>query len=331
VPTRISGESAVLTVAPAAAAVAASATSASATPTASPTTTASADRASADRASADRDSATASGSQTLEVHGLSFAYGEQNILNGISFTTYAGDLVALLGPNGVGKSTLFRCILGFLKGYTGSISLAGKDIRQLSALQLARMVAYIPQSSTQVFDYTVLELVLLGVAPRLKLLAVPGKKENDAARSVLSELGIDHLRHRGCGQISGGEYQLVLLARALLQRARILLMDEPTANLDYGNQYRVMERITKLAHRDFTVILSTHDPNQVLLHANRSLIVQQGRIFADGAPTAVMTEQALSGMFGINVCRTEVQHQQQVYPVCIPVGLIPQRKEKGHD
>jgi iron complex transport system ATP-binding protein len=261
--------------------------------------------------------------KTLEITDLSFSYGVRPILDGVSFSAYSGDLIALLGPNGVGKSTLMRCILGFLKNYQGSILVDGNDVRALTSRALARLVAYIPQSSAQVFDYTALELVLMGKASQMQFFETPGKKEEEEARAVLSELGIDHLRHRGCGQISGGEYQLVLLARALLQKARILLMDEPTANLDYGNQYRVMERIARLSQRDFTVMLSTHDPNQALLHANRALIVQKGRIFADGRPDDVMTENTLSGMFGINVWRTHVDNAGRVYPVCIPVGLEP--------
>jgi iron complex transport system ATP-binding protein len=259
--------------------------------------------------------------KTLEVTGLSFSYSSRPILSGVSFSTAPGDLIALLGPNGVGKSTLFRCILGFLKGYSGSILVGGTDVRRLSARDTARLVAYIPQSSAQVFDYTVLELVLMGMASHMKVLATPGKAEEAEACAVLDELGIAHLRHRGCGQISGGEYQLALLARALVQKAHILLMDEPTANLDYGNQYRVMERIARLSNRDFTVILSTHDPNQALLHANRALIVRDGVVSADGRPDEVMTETMLSGMFDIGVRRMHVSDGDRVYPICIPTGL----------
>jgi iron complex transport system ATP-binding protein len=271
--------------------------------------------------------------KTLEITDLRFSYGARPILEGVSFSTYPGDLIALLGPNGVGKSTLLRCILGFLKSYQGRVIVAGRDVRGLTARALARLVAYIPQSSAQVFDYTVLELVLMGKASQMKMLATPGRKEEAEARAVLDELGIDHLRHRGCGQISGGEYQLVLLARALLQRARILLMDEPTANLDYGNQYRVMERIARLSRRDFTVMLSTHDPNQALLHANRAIIVQKGRVSADGRPDDVMTAETLSGMFGIDVRRMHVNDAGRVYPICIPAGLSPRldSKEKNEE
>jgi iron complex transport system ATP-binding protein len=259
-------------------------------------------------------------SAVLAVRKLSFAYGERPILREVSFAAHPGDLIALLGPNGVGKSTLFRCVLGFLKGYEGSILVGGHDANSLSAREMARLVAYIPQSSAQIFDYTVMELVLMGVASQLKLFATPSKAQEEEALTVLRSLNIDHLAYRGCGQISGGEYQLALLARALMQKAKILIMDEPTANLDYGNQYRVMERIAGLAHRDFIVLLSAHDPNQVLQHANRVLIIKEGRLCADGSPQAVMTEQMLSSIYNIQVHRHNLQDNGHEYHICLPVG-----------
>jgi iron complex transport system ATP-binding protein len=257
-------------------------------------------------------------SPSLEVSRLSFSFGKHKVLDELSFVAHAGDLIALLGPNGVGKSTLMRCVLGFERAYGGSITICGRDARALSAQQMARQVAYIPQSSAQVFDFTVLELVLMGTAARLGLLSLPGRAEQQEALAVLDSLGIAHLAHRGCGQISGGEYQMALLSRALLQHARILLMDEPTASLDYGNQYRVMERIATLARRDFIVLFSAHDPNQVLRHASRALILQGGTLVADGYPADVMSPQALSTLYGIEVSRHTVGEPDKAFEVCIP-------------
>jgi iron complex transport system ATP-binding protein len=256
----------------------------------------------------------------LEVSGLSFSYGVRQVLADVSFTTRPGDLIALLGPNGVGKSTLMRCILGFEKRFGGNISIGGTDVRSLPAKKLAQLVAYIPQSSAQVFDFTVGELVLMGASPRLGLLASPGRCEQDEAAEVLDSLGIGHLIHRGCGQISGGEYQLALLARALLQKAHILLMDEPTASLDYGNQFRVMERIAGLARRDFVVLFSAHDPNQVLRHASRALILEGGAVVADGNPSDVMRADMLSGLYGIDVRSYLVGEGAERFTVCVPAA-----------
>lgn len=259
----------------------------------------------------------------LRVEDLRFSYGGREVLRGVGFEAHAGDFIAVLGPNGVGKSTMFKCVLGFLPRYGGLVEVDGDDARTLSRKELARRIAYIPQSSDQVFDYTVLELVLMGAATRLPLFKTPGREEEERAMAVLSDLGIAHLAHKGCGQVSGGEYQLVLLARTLLQEASILVMDEPTANLDYGNQYRVMERIAGLSRRDFIVMMAAHDPNQVLLHATRALVVDGGVVRADGAPAEVMTEELLSSLYGIRVARRQLPDMGREVHVCTPVGLGP--------
>ena len=263
----------------------------------------------------------------LEVRNLSFSYGDGPVLRDVSFTARAGELIAVVGPNGAGKSTLFRCILGFLRGFGGSVLIDGRDAKGLPRRELARRVAYIPQASDQVFDYTVMELVLMGLAPRMPLFGTPGAAEEARAAAVLDDLGIAHLAWRGCGQISGGEYQLALLARALVQQAGILIMDEPTANLDYGNQYRVMERVAALARRGLIVLVSTHDPNQVLLHATRALALEGGVVSADGAPADVMDGRLLSRLYGIEVRRAEVPDGGREVSVCFPAG--PQGAEGG--
>ena len=263
---------------------------------------------------------------SLEVKDLGFSYGKHQVLYDMSFTAQAGDFVAVLGPNGVGKSTMFKCILGFLTGYQGDILIDGTNARDFSRKELARHIAYIPQSSSQVFDYSVLELVLMGSATRIGFFRTPGPEEEERAMSILDSLGIQHLAHQGCGQISGGEYQLVLLARALLQDAGILVMDEPTANLDYGNQYRVMDRISGLSEREFIVMMASHDPNQVLQHATRALIVDHGRVQAEGAPAQVMTGAQLSGLYGIDVHRHSVQDDGRTIEICLAAGLEPRQK-----
>jgi iron complex transport system ATP-binding protein len=170
----------------------------------------------------------------------------------------------------------------------------------------------------------------MGTAPHLGLFATPGCAERDEALAVLDSLGMAHLAHRGCGRISGGEYQLALLARALLQKASILMMDEPTASLDYGNQYRVMERISTLAHRDFIVLFSAHDPNQVLRHANRALILAGGALVSDGPPADVMGQRALSTLYGIDVRRHIIPGPDgRDFLVCVPVGHLETHDDLG--
>jgi len=263
----------------------------------------------------------------LSVSDFGFSYGPREVLHNINFEANAGDFVAVVGPNGVGKSTMFRCILGFMNGYKGTILVDGKNARDMSRKEFAKCIAYIPQSSEQVFNYTVLELVMMGMAIRLKLFATPGKEEEEMAMDALAQLGISHLAHQGCGEISGGEYQLVLLARALVQKSKILVMDEPTANLDYGNQYRVMDRIAGLTRNDFIILMSSHDPNQVLLHASKALVIKDGTVAAFGKPGEVLDNAMLSSLYGIEVHRHTINDFGREVDICVPGGLYEEMPE----
>lgn len=263
---------------------------------------------------------------SVELKNLSFSYGTHDVLHSISFSAQSGDLVAVLGPNGVGKSTMFRCMLGFFRHYEGEVLLDGVDIRTMSNTQLAQHAAYIPQSTVPVFNYTVLDMVLMGTTGQLKLLSSPGKQQVDAARAALESLGIAHLAERGFGQISGGERQLALIARAIVQNAKILIMDEPTANLDYGNQYRVMERVRQLARDGYTILLSTHNPEHALLFANQVLILQAGRVLASGDSATVLNQELLSQLYGIQVEIHRMEHDGKPLRICVPVGLEAVRK-----
>ena len=256
---------------------------------------------------------------SIEVKGLRFAYGERRVLGGIDFSAGEGELIALLGPNGAGKSTLMRCLLGLLKGYEGSVAIDGQDIRALSRPALSKKIAYIPQSAPAVFNYTVLELVLMGATGSIGILSAPGPEHEARAVEILKELGIERLAKRGCGEISGGERQMALLARALIQNARVLVMDEPTSNLDYGNQSRVMERVCTLTEQGYIVLFSTHDPNQALLYAGRALTLWEGRILTDGKPEDALTRDVLQTLYGINVRRCAVTDEYGGVTVCLPV------------
>ena len=237
----------------------------------------------------------------IEINDLSFGYGAADVLRSVSFSAGSGELIALLGSNGVGKSTLFRCMLGLLRPRCGTVTINGRDIRALTRAEAAREIAYIPQSASPGLGCTVLECVLMGTAPKLGILSAPGQSETQLALRTLDELGIAHLAPRSCESISGGERQLALLARALVQNARVLIMDEPTANLDYGNSFRVMRRISELAGRGYTVIFSTHDPNQAFRHASRVLVLKDGSLLADGRPDEALTEERLNEIYGVRV------------------------------
>ena len=237
----------------------------------------------------------------IEARDVVFSYRALPVLRDLSFSASSGDVVAVLGPNGVGKITLFRCLLGFLRPQSGDIFVDGRDIRSMSRAETARHIAYIPQSTSPVFNYTVQDTVLMGLTNSLGVFQSPGPREIGKSEATLESLGIAHLRYRGCGQISGGERQLALLARALIQDAGVLVMDEPTANLDYGNSWRVMDRIVSLASGGYTVIFSTHDPNQAFMHANRVLAMLDGSVLAFGPPEDALSEELLSRLYNINV------------------------------
>ena len=255
---------------------------------------------------------------SIELKNVCFSYGERPILKDISFTVNSGDLIAVLGPNGVGKSTLFSCILGQKHPSSGSIEISGKPISHYDKSSLAKEVAYIPQSASPVFSYTVLESVLMGMTNRLRLFEAPDKSLEDEAFEALESLGIADLSGRACTQISGGERQLMLLARALVQQAKVLIMDEPTANLDYGNSFRVMQRIMDLGEKGYSVIFSTHEPNQAFRYANRVIALQDGRILADGAPNMVLSEKTLGKMYRIGVAVRSADVYGESYSLSIP-------------
>ena len=238
---------------------------------------------------------------SISIEQLQFAYRAHPVLQGVSFSAENGCLLAVLGPNGAGKTTLFRCILGLLSRYRGRILVDGMDARALSARELARRVAYIPQVHGQAFSYSVLELVLMGMTHGISPLAAPKEKEAAAARAALARLGIEHLARVPFSQLSGGEQQLVLIARALAQAARTLIMDEPTASLDYGNQARVLEHARTLAREGYAVVLSTHNPQHALTYADAALALLDGRVAAYGPPAEVLDAALLYRLYGVRV------------------------------
>ncbi|MDO4812885.1 MAG: ABC transporter ATP-binding protein [Eubacteriales bacterium] len=236
---------------------------------------------------------------SLTVSNLSFSYGTAPVLQNVSFSLGEGQLYALLGANGAGKTTLFRCILGLNEKYEGSIIVDGSEVRSLTPRQLSHRIAYIPQIHYPAFQYSVLEMVLMGTTHRLSAVASPGKWENNDALQALQTLGIEHLAHRDYGKLSGGEQQMVLIARALVQQTKLLLMDEPTASLDYGNQLRVLYAVRRLARDGYTILLSTHNPQHALSYADRVIALAGGTLAADGPTQEVLSPALLKTLYGV--------------------------------
>ena len=255
----------------------------------------------------------------IEVKNLSFSYGDRPVLQDISFSVGKGEFLSILGPNGVGKSTLFRCVLGLLSGYTGTVCVDGVDARTFSIREAARHIAYIPQSSRSVFNYSVFDIVLMGRTSGLHPFRSPGRKDKELCHWALEKVGIPHLRDRCFHRLSGGEQQLVLIARALVQKAPILMLDEPTANLDFGNQLLVLEQAKSLAREGYTVIQTTHHPEQSYMYSDRILALQKGRVLTEGMPKAVLTEETIRALYGVDVQVVSLYHDSA--RICIPAHI----------
>ena len=229
---------------------------------------------------------------TLEVRDLYFSYKTANVLKGISFDVSEGTLLCVLGRNGAGKSTLFRCILGLLKGYEGNVLIDGIKAETLSPKELSCKISYIPQNHSTAFSFSVLDMVMMGTTTRLNQFGNPGKKERVLAETALEMMNIRHLKERNFSNISGGEQQLVLIARAIAQQTKIIIMDEPCSNLDYGNQIKVMKAVKNLAKQGYLVIQSTHNPEHVFLFADEVLVILDGKVEAKGS-AEILTEELL--------------------------------------
>lgn len=253
---------------------------------------------------------------SIEINNLSFSYGTRPVLKNVSFRGEYGEILSVLGPNGVGKSTLFRCILGLLTPGTGSITIDGASIARLSPAQMARRIAYIPQSHSPVFHYTVFDMVLMGTTAQQGSFSSPGREQCARAEEALERLGIAHLSDRSYGNLSGGERQMVLIARAIAQQARILVMDEPSASLDFGNRIRVMQTVSDLAREGYCIIQSTHDPDQAYLYSHKVLALHDGSVLAFGTPKEVVDSGLISTLYGVEVAVCSLRDDS--IRVCIP-------------
>lgn len=256
----------------------------------------------------------------VEVRELCFSYGPRQILKNLSFTAKKGELLSILGSNGVGKSTLFRCILGLQRNYSGEILIGGKNVCGLDAKDLARLVSYIPQTSSPAFNYSVRDIVLMGVSSGLGLFGTPKKADIDRVNWALDKVGIPGLAERCFHHLSGGEKQLSLIARALVQNAPVLMLDEPTASLDFGNQMLVQSQARALADEGYTIIQTTHNPEHAYMFSDTVLAMKGGEILAQGPPEDVITAEFMSSLYGLELEMSSLFGDK--IRVCTPKKLI---------
>ena len=259
---------------------------------------------------------------TLSAHSLRFSWdNKRDIFSDISFTLKPGELFCILGPNGTGKSTLLRCLIDLLDLHSGSVRLDDTDIREMDRQELSRKMAFVPQGYDVAFPYTLLEYVLMGRAPYISAFSSPTEEDVRIAVEAICEVGVYHLIEKPVNEVSGGEHQLALIARALAQKPDILLLDEPTSHLDFGNQMQVLSLIERLRDRGISIIMTSHFPDHAFIVSDQVGIMQGGEFSMIGPAEEVITSDALRATYHVDVRVEYIEVADR--KVCIPIRYRP--------
>jgi iron complex transport system ATP-binding protein len=237
----------------------------------------------------------------IEMRGATFSYGERAVFSAIDLDVFRGEVLTVLGPNGCGKSTLLRCIGGALELAEGTVRIDDLEVSSLGAVARARKIGFLFQHHSPSFPFPVLDVVTMGRTPHLGVFAAPSSKDVALAEEALDKVGMRHLRDRPYTRLSGGELQLVLLARTLAQQPDVILLDEPTSHLDFKNQVLSLKTIGNLAAHGVTMIMTTHDPNHAFLLPGRVLMMKPGGAILTGLASDVITESTLTATYGIDI------------------------------
>ncbi|HIR06479.1 MAG TPA: ABC transporter ATP-binding protein [Candidatus Copromonas faecavium] len=268
----------------------------------------------------------------FEVLNGSFGYGRSRVLQNISFCLEDQEILAVLGPNGVGKTTLLKCMMGLLKWKEGVTVLDGKNISDLRHSELWKRIAYVPQSKGISLSYTALEMVLMGRSSRLGLFTQPSREDLQIAKEAMEEVGVLFLQDKPCSQMSGGELQMVLIARALCTQPEMLVLDEPESNLDFKNQLVILDIVKKLSReRGIAAIINTHYPAHALKIADKALILNRAGSSFYGAAGDVITEEHMRTAFSVEVKIADYCHEEKHYYNVIPIRAVEDtvRKQAG--
>jgi iron complex transport system ATP-binding protein len=258
----------------------------------------------------------------FEVANAGFAYRGRKVLHDITLEFRRGEVVSLLGPNGSGKTTLLKILLGLLRPQSGRVSFEGRPLHAYPSNELAKKIAYVPQTHREAFAYTVEDVVLMGRMPYHSFFSTYSAKDREIALAAMVRLGIDDLRNRAYTEISGGERQLTLIARSLAQGAGVFIMDEPVNGLDYGNQMRLLHDINGLAKEGLTFIMTTHFPDHALMTADRVILFKDGAVIADGVPQATITRESLQTLYRIDVNVVAIPGPGSAGLVCMPAWAM---------
>ncbi|MCL1828429.1 MAG: ABC transporter ATP-binding protein [Oscillospiraceae bacterium] len=256
----------------------------------------------------------------ISVNNIHFNYGKHKVLSDVSFEIKKGEFVCILGANGSGKTTLLKTILAFLKPQQGSVTLYGRDVRDIEEKELAKKIAYIPQAHTPPFPFKVKDVVLLGRTPHLNCTCRHKARDERIAGEAMDRLGISGLAEKRYTEISGGQRQMVIVARALAQQPEMLIMDEPTASLDFGNQYLVLAQVLSLAEEGMGVLMVTHNPDHAVYCADRIIAMKGGRILTVGKTRDVINEPVMRSIYNMNIKVRDVSLDRHTSAtICIPL------------
>lgn len=258
----------------------------------------------------------------FEVRNGTFGYEKRRILNNISFDVENGEVMSVLGSNGVGKTTLLKCMMGFLKWERGCTYIDGKPLEEYSHKDVWKKIAYVPQAKGAAFAYTALDMVVLGRSAHIGTFKQPGKEDINIALKAMDDIGILHLKDKLCTRMSGGELQMVLIARALTVSPAMLVLDEPESNLDFKNQLIILDTIKKLSReRNISAIVNTHYPAHALQLSDKALMLNRDGSSFYGEAGDVINEQNMKKSFGVNVYVDKLKLNDLVYRSVIPLSL----------
>lgn len=238
----------------------------------------------------------------LEVKNLGFHYNNnRKVFSDVNFSLNNGEVLSILGTNGAGKSTLLNCIANLFVPTEGEIILDGKPMARMNPRDVAQMIGYVPQIHTPTYAYTVLEFTVMGRTPYIGAFTTPSASDYRIAKDALDRIGIAHLQNKSYTEISGGERQQVTIARAIAQKAKLILLDEPTAHLDYGNQYRIVQMIKELAGEGYALMMTTHNPEHAIILNGKVAILDRQGTLGVGKAADTLNSEVLSGLYGLPI------------------------------